>query len=225
MRWSTGKQLLRVLARQELHIPGWWTPAKLRAEVGAALRSKFPGQVDDSGSTAFGIRSSSARVDADVVPCFDYRYYFASGGSREGTRVFRKNGGHFENFPVQQLVNGNRKNNRTNTIYKKSVRVLKRVENAMVANGVHRAVPSFFIESLVYECPDSVFARLSWTERVNGILVHVWDGLEGAEPSEESARWLEVNECKYLFHASQKWTRTDGRDFAKAAWNYLGYTS
>ncbi len=139
--------------------------------------------------------------------------------------MFRKNGGHFENFPVQQLVNGNRKNNRTNTIYKKSVRVLKRVENAMVANGVHRAVPSFFIESLVYECPDSVFARLSWTERVNGILVHVWDGLEGAEPSEESARWLEVNECKYLFHASQKWTRTDGRDFAKAAWNYLGYTS
>ncbi len=204
---------------------GMWTPAKLRMEVGAALRSAFPSQVDDSGTTAFGVRSSSARVEADVVPCFDYRYYFASGGSREGTKVFRKNGGHFENYPAQQLVNGNRKNTRTNTIYKKTVRVLKRVENAMVADGVHRAVPSFFIECLVYNCPDAIFTRYTWTERVRGILVHIWDGLEGTEPSEESARWLEANECKYLFHANQKWTRTDGRDFAKAAWNHLGYTS
>jgi len=118
---------------------GIWTPAKLRAEMGASLRSYFPGQVDDSGSTAIGVRSSSARLDADVVPCFDYRYYFASGASREGTRVFRKNGSHFENFPAQQLANGTRKNTRTYTIYKKSVRVLKRLENAMVANGIHRA--------------------------------------------------------------------------------------
>src|SRR5436309_42075 len=29
---------------------GIWTPAKLRAEVGAALRAKFPGQVSDTGS-------------------------------------------------------------------------------------------------------------------------------------------------------------------------------
>jgi hypothetical protein len=93
------------------------------------------------------------------------------------------------------------------------------------SNRIHRAVPSFFIESLVYNCPDSILGRSSWTDRVKGILVHIWNELEGEEPSEASARWLEVNECKYLFHANQKWTRADGRDFAKAAWNYLGYTS
>src|ERR1700730_6026899 len=54
---------------------GIWTPTKRRTELGAALRAKFPGQVDDSGSTAFQVNSSTSRVDADVVPCFDYRYY------------------------------------------------------------------------------------------------------------------------------------------------------
>jgi hypothetical protein len=204
---------------------GLWTPAKLRSELKAALIAKFgTGDVDDSGATAFTVRSSSARVDADVVPCFDYRYYFSGGGSRDGARIFPKTGLGFENYPDQQLSNGNAKNNRSGTIYKKGVRVMKRVENAMVENNAHREVPSFFIECLVYNCPDSIFARSSWTDRVSAMLVHIWEDLQGdAEPDEESDRWLEVNECKYLFHARQKWSRADGRDFAKAAWNYLGY--
>ena len=48
---------------------GVWTPARLRSELGLALRAKFPNQVDATGSTAFRIHSGSARVDADVVPC------------------------------------------------------------------------------------------------------------------------------------------------------------
>ena len=49
--------------------------------------------------------------------------------------------------------------------------------------------------------------------------------VEGDEPSESAARWREANECKYLFTPRQSWTRVDGRAFAKAAWNYLGYKS
>lgn len=204
---------------------GIWTPTKLRDELGAALRAKFPSQVDDSGSTAFRINSSTARVDADVIPCFDYRYYFSSGGSCEGTKVFRKSGYGFENYPAQHLENGKSKNTRTGTRYKKAVRILKRVENAMVEKGVHREVQSFFVESLVYNCPDRIFTRPTWADTVRDILVHVWNSLQGDEPSESSDRWLEANDCKYLFHLFQKWTRADGRDFAEAAWSFLGYTS
>jgi hypothetical protein len=202
---------------------GIWTPAKLRAEVTAALKAKFPGGVDESGTAALTVRSSTARVDADVLPCFDYRYYFVSGGSRPGTKAFRKNGESFVNYPAQQLENGKEKNTRTKTYYKQAVRVLKRVENAMAENGVHREVQSFFIECLTYNCPDEIFLRSSWTATIKGLLFHIWDGLEGPEPSNESERWIEVNECKYLFHSGQKWSRTDGRNFANAAWNYLGF--
>jgi predicted nucleotidyltransferase len=204
---------------------GIWTPTKLRSELGAALRAKFPSQVDDSGSTALTVHSSTARVDADVVPCFDYRYHFASGGSREGTRGFKKSGASFENYPAQQLANGNAKNKRTDGFYKQAVRIMKRTENAMVDGGHHREVPSYFIECLLYNCPDNIFLRTTWTQTIEGILVNIWDGLQGDEPTEDSERWVEVNNCKYLFYSEQKWSRADGRDFAKAAWSYLGYAS
>lgn len=204
---------------------GIWTPAKLRAEVGVALRAKFPGQVDSSGSTAFKIDSNTARVEADVVPCFDYEYHFSSGYVRRGTKVFKKDGSFLRNYPTQQLENGRAKNNKTKQYYKKAVRIMKRVENAMFVEEVHRVVPSFFVECLVYNCPDDVFLRSTWTDTIRGVIVHIWEGLDGAEPSAASERWLEVNECKYLFSSEQAWTRADGRDFAKAAWNYLGYKS
>lgn len=204
---------------------GPWSRERLRSELKTALEAKFPGQVDSSGTTAFTIESSSARIDADVVPCFDYRYYFKSGGYRDGSKVFKTDGTSIENYPEQQKINGNNKNTRTNLRYKKAVRIMKRAENAMASAGVHQEVPSFFVECLVYNVPDQVLTRSTWTEVVRGILVHLYKELEGAEPTDTSRRWLEVNECKYLFHSGQKWTRTDGRQFALAAWRYLGYQS
>ncbi|MEU3457705.1 nucleotidyltransferase [Micromonospora sp. NPDC006766] len=212
-----------------IHIPspyrGIWTPAKLRSELERALLAKFPGQVDTSGSVAFRIHSGSARVDADVVPCFNYRRYFANGNHRDGAKVFRKDGTSLINYPDQQLKNGRDKNNRTSQYYKKAVRIMKRVENAMVLDGKHKEIPSFFVECLVYHCPDDIFLRSTWTKTVRGVISHIFHGLEGSEPEDDSQRWREVNECKYLFHANQPWSRADGRAFAKAAWNYLGLTS
>lgn len=204
---------------------GPWTPERLRSELKSALEKKFPGQVDSSGSTAFRINSSTARVDADVIPCFDYRYYFSTGGHRDGAKTFKKDGTSLENYPEQQLSNGIAKNQRTGTRYKKAVRIMKRVENAMLGAGQHREVPSFFVECLVYNVPDSILNQSTWTDIIRGVIVHVYEELAGPEPTDEDARWLEVNACKYLFHYAQKWRRQDGRDFAQAAWNYLGYRS
>lgn len=199
---------------------GIWTPAKLRAELLAAMREKFPGQVDSSGSTAIQINSSSARVDADVVPCFSFRYYMKHG-TRDGTKIFKTDGSSIVNYPVQQMENGTAKNKATSYSYKKGVRLLKRIENAMAADGTFRELPSFFMECLAYNCPNDVFSHSTWTERLRAMLFYIWDNLQGDEPAE--GRWLEVNECFFLFHPDQKWTRKDGREFAKAAWNYFGF--
>jgi hypothetical protein len=160
-------------------------------------------------------------VDADVVPCFTYKYYFSSGSVRRGTKIFTKAGVGFENYSDQHLSKGKEKNSNTNTRFKKAVRVLKRLENAMGADGAHQEVPSYFIECLVFNCPDTILTRSTWVETVKGVLFHIWDELDGDEPSDNSNRWLEVNECKYLFTSRQKWSRSDARSFAKAAWNDL----
>ncbi len=208
-----------------IHTPGKpyegiWTPAKLRAELISAMKAKFPGQVDSSGSTAIQINSNSARVDADVVPCFSFRYYMKHG-SRDGTKIFKTDGSNIVNYPAQQKQKGIAKNNRTGYAYKKGARLLKRIENAMAEDGTFRELPSFFMECLAYNCPDNVFSHSTWTECLRAMLLHIWNGLQGDEPT--SGRWLEVNECFFLFHENQKWDREDGREFSKAAWNYFGF--
>ena len=202
---------------------GIWTPDYLRSQVEAALRAKFPGTVDSSGSTALRVNSNTARVDADVVPCFSFVEYFANGATREGARVFKKNGGHTENYSKLQLRNGTDKNNRTNTYYKKTVRILKRLENAMVTAGVCDELPSYLMECLIYNCPDEYFARSTWRDVMQGCLADIYNYTLAAEPSKESERWFEVNEAKFLFHATQKWTREQVHTFAGAAWAFVGF--
>jgi len=199
---------------------GIWTPAKLRAELVSAMKTKFSTQVDSSGSTAIQINSSSARVDADVVPCFSFRYYMKNG-SRDGTKIFKTDGSNIVNYPAQQLEYGIAKNKQTGYAYKKGARLLKRIENNMAKDGKFRELPSFFIECLAYNCPNTVFSHSTWEERLRAMLVHIWEELQGDEP--DTDRWVEVNECFFLFHSDQKWSRKDGREFAKAAWNYFGF--
>lgn len=198
---------------------GIWTPQKLRVELVSALKATFPNQVDDSGTTAIQVSSSSSRVDADVVPCFSYKY-FMEGSAREGTKIFKKDGSSAVNYPAQQLANGIAKNKRTGYAYKKAVRLLKRAENVMAEERIFKELPSYFVECLAYNCPDETFGSPTWTGCLRGMLIHIWNGLQGDEPT--TGRWLEANGCIYLFHSSQKWTRQDGRDFSKAAWNYFG---
>ena len=141
--------------------------------------------------------------------------------SRDGTKIFKTDGSSIVNYPVQQLENGIAKNKQTGYAYKKGARLLKRIENAMAEDGTFRELPSFFMECLAYNCPDTVFAHSTWTECLRAILFHIWDQLQGDEP--DSGRWVEANDCFFLFHSDQKWSREDGREFAKAAWNNFGF--
>ena len=94
---------------------GRWTRSKLREEVGLALIAKFGNQVNTSGNVAIKVSSSSARVDADVVPCFDYRMYFNSGGYKAGAKIFFKDSNSTENYPQDHLEKGRSKNTGTNS--------------------------------------------------------------------------------------------------------------
>lgn len=72
---------------------------------------------------------------------------------------------------------------------------MKRLENAMVADGVHSETSSFFIECLVYNVPDQILVGVSWVDTVKGILAHVYNGLEGSEPARESRDCLKTSKC------------------------------
>lgn len=201
---------------------GPWTPEKLRRELEAALEAKFPKGIT-AGGTAIRVHSTSSRVDADVVPCFQFKYYFSDGSFREGTKVFKKNGGSIKNYPKLQLKNGRAKNERTNHKYKKTVRILKRLENKMVSEGKTNEVPSYLMECLIYNCPNEAFEKPTWTAVLRYCLAHIFNQTLGAEPDTEADRWLEVNRAKFLFAPGQKWSRSSAHKFASDAWNYMEF--
>ena len=200
---------------------GKWTASFLRNKVTEALTNKFGPEVV-SGNTAIQVNASGSRVDADVVPCFDYRFYFKDGNYQEGISVIRKNGSRVPNYPQQHLDNGRRKNNATYRRYKWMVRILKRVSGGMESEGIHRSVPSYLVESLAYNCPDQHFVEYgTWRERLAQVLPHIARYTDAPEPNFDNERWTEADGCKFLFHPAQKWTREDADDFVNAAWRYI----
>jgi hypothetical protein len=203
---------------------GPWTPSKLRDEISAALKAKFPGSVT-AGSTAFEVDASSARVNADVVPSFTFKLYFPDGTFRQGTKVFKKDGTSIENYPKLQLKYGDAKDSRTNGDYKRAVRILKRLENVLVEKGLTEEVPSYVLECLIFNCPDSNFRQGTWRAVMRSCIADIYNYTRIGEPTNENDRWLEVNMGKFLFTPAQKWSREQIFEFASDAWDYMEFDS
>ena len=205
---------------------GTATLAGFKDEVELALIDAFGAAAVDRGNTAIHIRESSRSLKADVVPCVTIRTWTALHSYRTGIRL--RNDSRPEqvilNYPKQHLEEGTRKNDGTSRRYKRVVRILKRLENEMVENRVITEVPSFLIESAVYNVPTSVFAASTWTDRVERALTHIYNGTTG-DKCIESEDWREVSRCKYLFFNGQAWTVETANSFALAAWRYVGFGS
>jgi hypothetical protein len=131
-------------------------------------------------------------------------------------------GGVIINWPQQHYDNGVAKNDRTRERFKAMARVLKNVGNAMDDAGVAAAkpIPSYLIECLVFNVPDSTFGHTTYYEELKEVLRFLYLNTTTPEPCQE---WGEVNELKYLFRASQPWTREQANAFVLASWSYVGF--
>jgi hypothetical protein len=202
------------------------TLAGFKDDVERALRAAFGSSAVDRGSKAIHIRESSRSLKADVVPCVTHRTWTARFSSRTGIKLRddKDPSKLILNYPKQHLEQGTVKNDQTSRRYKRVVRILKRLENRMVEDGVLDVVPSFLIESAVYNVPNDRFSESTWTARVREALAYIYAGTE-TNACVASDAWLEVNRCKYLFSDGQTWTHETANEFALAAWGYLGLGS
>ncbi|MEU3240616.1 hypothetical protein ACIPJG_15140 [Streptomyces halstedii] len=204
---------------------------EFRAELEKAMRSAYGTDCDTSGSTAIEIAENGGRVKADVVPSFQHRkyYYDAQGNVRyfEGTTTRRTNGEWVVNYPDQQYANGVAKNDssRTGKRYKQMVRILKRVENDLVAAGKIEALPSYFMECLVYCAPDAIFnhqGNTPLTDDFSAVVSHIWNK---TKPDGEAKGWYEPNGIKPLFADGQKWSMEQAHQLTLKTWQHLGLGS
>lgn len=204
---------------------GTYQPEWFKDDVERALISRFGSSPVDRGNKALHVRENKSSLSADVVPCFTYHQYYAFGSGfgplyNQGILIHPDSGARIENWPEQNYQYGKTKNEATGRRYKRVIRILKRLENDMVENGVIAEIPSFLLECLVYNVPNEDFQHPNYQEDVRYVLIHLYNGmLEGGG----AEKWVEVNGLKWLFSPTQRWSKTQAHDFVSRAWDYLGF--
>lgn len=199
---------------------------KLRLQK--ALETEFgKNLVDSSGNKVFKIRGSDKILDADIIPCTTYRYYYSTGSTNynQGIQLIlnRPDGIRHFNYPDQHLENGIEKNTSTLKRFKNAARILKNVNGHLSENNNTSPFPSFMIESLAYNVSNPIYTNNEiWRDIVLRGCEEVWTYLLKDEYTlPEDCRWREVNGCKYLFHGQQNWTKDDAKQFIKSTYNLL----
>lgn len=189
-----------------------------RNSLAQSIERRFGNACDTTGTTAIELHENSSRVSADIVPSFMFRkYYYDQLGNisyHEGQKVYKTDGTTVVNYPDQQLLNGRTKNVATGSRYKEMVRILKRAENDLVERGAIDPLPSYFMECLMYNVPNSTFNSTSatpLTDILTRAIVHLWSS---TKPGGVAKGWYEPNEIKTLFGGGQKWSMDDAHTLA-----------
>jgi hypothetical protein len=214
-----------------------YTYAEFKDDVEAALVKKFGRTSVRRGQKAFDVHPNTYRVDADVVAAFAHRRYqkkfyniltqgYAFPFTQpEGTQFFADGSGiAIVNWPEQHYTNGVAKNKATAYRFKSVVRALKNLKYEMETSGsdaqrkAAKEAPSYLIECLMYNVP--TFVDGSCYEMVRDAIVNCYSPTKADETCKS---WLEVNENKWLFHATQPWTRTQANNFLLHAWGYAEF--
>lgn len=148
------------------HHAGTYTYSEWRGIVLRALISYYGASSVHEGNKAIRVDGSGQRLPADVLPAMQYRDFFEyrsyPGKYRDGI-VFedQRDGRQIINWPKQHIANGKEKNSDANTgrRYKRYVRIFKNARNAADTRGYldRRRVPSYFLEGLLYNVPNSNF--------------------------------------------------------------------
>lgn len=136
-----------------------------KGEVTSWLIQRY-GQAVRPGSKAIFIRGTNARRDADVLPAAEFRQYYehrnaSSTGYWGGIVFWKSDGTRIVNFPKQHSDNCTAKHQASKGWFKPTVRVFKNMRNKMIQLGLIEdgIAPSYYIEGLLYNLPDSLFGH------------------------------------------------------------------
>ena len=172
-----------------------------RDEALKALKARF-GKAAKSGRKTLKVPKGKIPADADLVVTVSHRGGIGFYLSDERRWVV--------SFPQQHHDRGLKKEKATNMRFKRTIRMFKAARNRLVKKGLLKKedAPSYFIECLLYNVPDSLFT---------GQLATTYTGIIG---------WLKTAKLKDLKcqngqvplfgRGREQWTQEKARAFVKA---------
>ncbi len=192
-------------------------------QIGNALYNRFTYSGVQRGDKAFRVHANTYRIEADVVPSFNYRLYRQQGSSfiyTSGICFYTDSGKRIVNFPDQTLANGRAKNESTGRRYKKIVRILKGLRYEMEDKGIASAkkIASFQIACLAYNSPNSYFGSDDLYGDVEQVARHIW---YSTQEFSRCGSWKEIDEIKDLFPMDNLTLRGNANEFF---WDLMKYT-
>ena len=133
-----------------------------RRETLKALEVGFGSEVVAQGNKSIKLKADPPRLAADVVVCLTHRQYNSLDSYVEGITFWAlRDRRWIVNYPKKHYNNGATKSTRTWDRYKRTVRMFKNARNHLESTGRISAnlAPSYFVECLVYNAPDSAFQQ------------------------------------------------------------------
>jgi predicted nucleotidyltransferase len=136
----------------------------LRREVTQALASYYGSARVHPRNKCIRVDRAPGYVDADVVPCLQYRWFRRPDSDIasdyvEGITIEPVQGNRIINFPKEHISNGKSKNTQCDGHYKETVRQVKRLRNRAVDEGrlEDGVAPGYLLECMVYNLAPQQF--------------------------------------------------------------------
>lgn len=190
-----------------------YTWEDFKSEVVETLEDLFGVYKVEIGNKS--IKIDDGNYEADVVPCFEYRKYTSFGESMEernyisGIKFFTTNEHRsVVNYPKEHFSRGAAKNQRVSKRYKPTIRIFKNFKRKMIEKDMvnKKQVPSYFVENLLYNVPDSTYNESNVSTRVYNVLKWLKDN------SNSMSQFICQNEQIYLFgYSPEQWNEEDAR--------------
>lgn len=174
---STSRLTSTELSRYERErIPGGTSTTEWRQVVQRALRDSFRDDEVEARAKCIKVHGNGSRIDADVVPCMEYRDYtsYPAYGDREwlrGIKIVPTDGQSIINYPKEHIDNGRKKNGDAEH-YKDTVRQIKRLKhwiNEYASDNID--IPGYLIECMTYNLPGWLLSNGDDEERLALALV------------------------------------------------------
>jgi hypothetical protein len=142
-----------------------YTHLDFKRDVLSVLRTQFGNGVT-AGDKAIFIPAGGSRRDADVIVAVQFRRYYKFNGIYdqsydEGICFYDGSHQRIVNYPKQHSANLTTKHQGTNQWFKPTARILKNLRGRLVDRGLlaDGVAPSYYLEGLLYNVPDSCYGR------------------------------------------------------------------
>lgn len=199
-------------------IPATYTLSEFKSQVLQALQSYFGTNNIKLGNKSIKLPGNQNRINADIIVASEYRYYTRfnaySKNYIRGIAFFPVGSSiNIINYPKVHYDNGVTKNQITNGTFKQFVRIFKNINSKLVEDGkINSALaPSYFIECLIYNLPDSCFLGGTYQKYMYNILSQLHNTNLNDCETVSGRHWL----CR-----GNQWNVADAKSFVDSVINY-----